>query len=150
MYHYANAPGRSTQTSRQVISQFFSTATNGLPGNDDSGAMGSFTALTMMGLYPMSGQDVYLIIPPFFPEISVHNRLTGNTATIRNANFDPEYRNIYVQSATLDGVPYDKSWVTHSFFRDGGVLELTLGPQESAWGKNESLYPPSASTHFFK
>ena len=34
MYHYADAPGRSTQRSRQVISEFYSTAVNGLPGND--------------------------------------------------------------------------------------------------------------------
>ena len=34
MYHYANKPGLSTQTSRQVIAQFYNTSVNGLPGND--------------------------------------------------------------------------------------------------------------------
>ncbi len=34
MYHYANKPGLSTQRSRQVISEFYNTSTNGLPGND--------------------------------------------------------------------------------------------------------------------
>ena len=149
-FHYAGRPGLSAQYAHKYIPGSFNDTVTGIPGNDDSGAMGSFTALTMMGLYPMSGQDVYLIIPPFFPEINIRSRLTGKTATIRNVNFDPAYENIYIQSATLNGEPYEKSWITHSFFHDGGVLELTLGSQESSWGSNETLYPPSASTHFFK
>ncbi|RYP51686.1 hypothetical protein DL769_010775 [Monosporascus sp. CRB-8-3] len=148
IFHYAGRPGLSAQYAHKYIPGSFNDTVNGIPGNDDSGAMGSFTTLTMMGVYPMSGQDVYLIIPPFFPEVNITNRITGNTATLRNLNFDPSYRNIYIQSATLNGAPYTKSWLTHGFFLDGGVLELTLGPHESDWGVNEEDYPPSASTHF--
>ncbi|RYP37053.1 hypothetical protein DL767_003116 [Monosporascus sp. MG133] len=148
IFHYAGRPGLSAQYAHKYIPGSFNDTVNGIPGNDDSGAMGSFTALTMMGLYPMSGQDVYLVIPPFFPEVNITNRITGNTATVRNMNFDSSYRNIYIQSATLNGAPYTKSWLTHSFFLDGGVLELTLGPHESDWGAKEEDYPPSASTHF--
>lgn len=148
IFHYAGRPGLSAQYAHRYIPGSFNDTLVGIPGNDDSGAMGSFAALAMLGLYPMSGQDVYLIVPPFFPEVSVANPLTGRTATIRNRNFDAGYRNIYVQSATLDGVPYSRAWVTHSFFREGGVLELTLGPQESDWGTKEEDLPPSASTHF--
>lgn len=98
----------------------------------------------------MSGQDVYLITPPFFKEVNVTNPLTGNTATIRNVNFDGDsYQNIYVQSATLDGQPYTKNWITHSFYRDGGVLELTLGANESSWGVRDEDLPPSISTGYF-
>ncbi|RYO84355.1 hypothetical protein DL764_009345 [Monosporascus ibericus] len=148
IFHYAGRPGLSAQYAHKYIPGSFNDTVNGIPGNDDSGAMGSFTALTMMGLYPMSGQDVYLVMPPFFPEVNITNRITGNTATVRNVNFDSSYRNIYIQSATLNGASYTKSWLTHSFFLDGGVLELTLGPQESDWGVKEEDYPPSASTHF--
>jgi putative alpha-1,2-mannosidase len=105
--------------------------------------MGSFEALVMMGLYPNAGQDVYFIIPPFFEEVSIRNQQTGKTATIRNINFDPGFGNIYIQSATLDGLPYERNWITHSFFREGGVLELTLGPVESEWGTREKDVPPS-------
>ena len=34
MYHYANRPGKSTQRSRQTITQYFNTTVHGLPGND--------------------------------------------------------------------------------------------------------------------
>jgi len=34
MYHYADQPGLSTQKTRQIITKFFNTSKNGLPGND--------------------------------------------------------------------------------------------------------------------
>lgn len=100
----------------------------------------------MMGLWPVPGQDVYLITPPYFPSMSVTNKQSGKTATIKNVNFDAGYENIYIQSATLDGNPYTRNWITHSFWLDGGVLELTLGRNESAWGTREEDLPPSSST----
>jgi putative alpha-1,2-mannosidase len=145
-FHYGARPGLSAYFSHSYIPSQFNTSTSGLAGNDDSGAMGSFTTLSMMGLWPVPGQDVYLITPPYFPEVNVTNGKTGKTATVRNVNFDPEYEAIYVQSATLNGVPYTKSWITHSFWLDGGVLELTLGKNESSWGTADEDLPPSSST----
>ncbi|KAG6018014.1 hypothetical protein E4U54_007810 [Claviceps lovelessii] len=149
LFHFVGRPGLSSRYAHQYIPSAFNDTAAGIPGNDDSGAMGSFTALTMMGLYPMSGQNVYLIIPPFFPEVTIRSRVTGRMATIRNINFDNAYQNIYIQSARLDGLPFHKSWITHEFFNNGGLLELTLGPVESAWGSGEDDKPPSASTHFW-
>lgn len=108
--------------------------------------MGSFAALSMLGVFPNPGQDVYLITPPFFESWSIRNKVTNNTATVTTVNFDAAYQNIYIQSATLDGVPYTKNWLTHSFFLEGGVLELTLGANESAWGTAMEDLPPSLST----
>ncbi|KAG6008118.1 hypothetical protein E4U21_005000 [Claviceps maximensis] len=149
LFHYVGRPGLSSRYAHQYIPGAFNDTTAGIPGNDDSGAMGSFTALTMLGLYPMSGQNVYLIIPPFFPEVAIKSPTTGRTATIRNMNFDRDYKNIYIQSARLNGRPFSKSWITHDFFHEGGLLELVLGPVESGWGSGEGDVPPSASTHFW-
>jgi putative alpha-1,2-mannosidase len=46
----------------------------------------------------------------------------------------------------LDGAPYTKNWIGHEFFVDGGVLELSLGSSESAWGTRYEDLPPSLST----
>ncbi|KAF8858207.1 hypothetical protein BDZ45DRAFT_403710 [Acephala macrosclerotiorum] len=147
-FHYAGRPGLSAYFSHFYIPSQFNTSTGGLAGNDDSGAMGSFTTLAMMGLWPVSGQNVYLITPPYFPEVSVTNGQSGKTATIRNVNFDPDYKAIYIQSATLNGQKYTKNWVTHDFWLEGGVLELTLGMNESDWGTAAVDLPPSSSTGF--
>lgn len=100
-----------------------------------------------MGLFPNPGQNVYLITPPYFASISIKSPLTGKTATIRNVNFDPTYEAISIQSATLDGEPYTKNWIDHSFFTDGKELVLTLGRNESAWGTRIEDLPPSLSEY---
>ena len=147
LYHHAGRPGKSAERLHSYIPSQFNATVVGIPGNDDSGAMGSFVAMTMLGIFPNPGQDYYYIVPPFFREVSITNGLTGNTATIRNVNFDAGYGNVYVQSVTLNGEGYMKNYITHSFFLEGGVLELTLGPQESMiWGVGEENLPYSIST----
>ncbi|KAA8573951.1 hypothetical protein EYC84_005494 [Monilinia fructicola] len=142
-YHYAGRPALSALRSHFYVPAFFSPTNDGLPGNDDSGAMGSFLAFSMMGLFPNPGQNVYLIIPPYFESVSITSPLTNKTAIIRNVNFDPSYKNIYIQSATLNGEPYTKNWIDHSFFTEGKELVLVLGEKESAWGTRVSDLPPS-------
>ncbi|EAQ87760.1 hypothetical protein CHGG_04379 [Chaetomium globosum CBS 148.51] len=142
-YHYAGRPALSALRSHFYIPAFFSPTPGGLPGNDDSGAMGSFVAFAMMGLFPNPGQDVYLITPPFFEAVHITHPLTGRTATVRNVNFDPGYAAVYVQSATLDGEPHTRNWVDHSFFTEGKELVLTLGRNESSWGTRVEDLPPS-------
>ena len=88
----------------------------------------------------------YLITPPYFEEVSITSKQTGKKATIRNINFDPTYQAIWIQEARLEGKPYTKNWIGHSFFLDGGTLELVLGRNESEWGTHEADLPPSLST----
>jgi putative alpha-1,2-mannosidase len=146
-FHYAGRPALSAERAHSYIPSQFNTTVGGIPGNDDSGAMGSFAVLSMMGLFPLHGQDVYLITPPFFQEVSVRNDVTGKVATIRNVNFDPTYGSIYIRKATRDGEPWTKNWISHDFFAEGGVLELELGPKESDWGTRVEDLPPSMSEY---
>lgn len=143
LYHYAGRPGLSSFRAHSYIPSQFNDTLNGIPGNDDSGAMGSFAALTMMGIFPNAGQDVYFITPPFFKSVSIKNGQTGKTATIRSVNFDGAQKNIYIQNATLDGKPYTRNWLQHKFFFEGGTLELVLGSTESSWGTRPEDVPPS-------
>ena len=108
--------------------------------------MGSFVAFSMLGLFPNPGQNVYLITPPYFESVSIKNGQSGKTATIRNVNFDADYKNIYIQNATLNGKPYTKNWVDHSFLLEGKELVLYLGANESSWGTQPGDLPPSLST----
>lgn len=152
-YHYAGRPAKSTSRVRAYIPDYFSPTPAGLPGNDDSGAMGSFVAMAMMGLFPNPGQSVYLLTVPFFESVSIVSPLTGKTATLRTVNW-AEYNtanttgaaaggNGFIQSATLDGVPYTRNWIGHDFFAEGRELVLVLGKEESAWGTGLEDLPPS-------
>ena len=48
---------------------------------------------------------------------------------------DVSDENLYIQSARLNGTPLDSTHVTHTLIKDGGTLELSMGPQPSEWGK---------------
>lgn len=143
-YHYAGRPGLSAKRLHTYIPTAFNDSWNGLPGNDDSGAQGSFIAFAMSGLFPVAGQNVYLITPPYFESVSYVSPVTGKVATIKNLHFNPGYEKIFVQSAKLDGMEYTKSWIGHEFFLNGGTLELMLGDEESDWGTREEDLPPSS------
>ncbi|KAJ6112890.1 Alpha-1-2-mannosidase [Penicillium capsulatum] len=154
-YHYAGRPSKSTARARTYIPDSFFPSPKGLPGNDDSGAMGSFVAMSMMGLFPNPGQSVYLITVPFFEKVSIVSPLTGKTATLRvknwdkfnsfNATFNNTGGTGFIQSATLNGKPYTRSWVNHDFFTEGQDLVLVLGRNESTWGTAPEDLPPSLS-----
>jgi putative alpha-1,2-mannosidase len=154
-YHYAGRPAKSTSRVRTYIPDYFSPTPAGLPGNDDSGAMGSFVAMAMMGLFPNPGQSVYLLTVPFFEAVSIVSPLTGKTATVRVVNW-AKFNTVngtvgsggrggsgFIQSATLDGVAYTKNWVGHDFFTEGRELVLVLGDAEGDWGTKEGDLPPS-------
>jgi len=148
-YHYAGRPGLSAKRSHFYIGEGsrFTDEKDGVPGNDDSGAMGSFAAFNMMGFFPNPGQDVYFIIPPYFREVQYTSPVGNATATIRVENFDPTYKAVFIQNATLDGEPYTRNWITHDFFRRGGELVLTVGTKESNWGTRVEDVPPSLSSY---
>jgi putative alpha-1,2-mannosidase len=152
-YHYAGRPAKSTSRVRTYIPDSFSPTAAGLPGNDDSGAMGSFVAMAMMGLFPNPGQDVYLLTVPFFESVSIVSPLTGKTATVRTVNW-AEFNtpnatgaavggNGFIHSATLDGVEYTRNWIGHDFFTEGRELVLVLGREEGVWGTKRGDLPPS-------
>ncbi|GIZ37231.1 hypothetical protein CKM354_000068500 [Cercospora kikuchii] len=149
LYHYAGRPALSAKITHHYIPSMFNDTIEGIPGNDDSGAMGTFVFFSMLGIFPSAGQSVYFIIPPFFPSVSIKNPQTGKTATIRNVNFDPTYKKMFIQSAKLNGKKYTKNWLDHTFFLEGGTLDLVLGETESEWGTRQEDVPPSLSTGLY-
>ena len=52
-----------------------------------AGAMGSYVAFYLSGLYPVPGTRQFLLSSPFFPEISFFNPIFGKTTTIKSENF---------------------------------------------------------------
>ncbi|KAH6901837.1 glycosyl hydrolase family 92-domain-containing protein [Coprinopsis sp. MPI-PUGE-AT-0042] len=153
MYHYANRPGLSTQRSRQVIAEFFNTSTHGLPGNDDSGAMGSYAAFYLAGMYPLPSTRQFLISSPYFREISFYNPVLKKTATIRAVNFEgnPESGTggkVFVESVKIDGNAWHSNcYIDWDVFENGSTVELTLTDQiDVNCGSNSTALPPSIST----
>ena len=148
LYHYVGRPGLSAQRIRSYFPSRFNASPSGLPGNDDSGAMSAFVAFVMSGLFPNAGQDAYLIIPPFFQEISYKTPGGDGNATIRCTNFELASngtQKVYIRSTRLNGEDYTRNWIGHEFFSQGMTLEITLGTAESDWGTKAEDLPPSSA-----
>ncbi|MDB5977995.1 MAG: putative alpha,2-mannosidase [Nevskia sp.] len=116
-----------------------------LPGmDDDTGAMSSQYVFQAMGLYPACVGDPYYVIgSPIFPELRLN--LPGGKQFIIRADGVSE-QNFYIQSATLDGVPYNQPWISYQRIAAGGTLELQMGSTpNTAWGADPAMAPPSLS-----
>ena len=68
LYHWIGRPDLTSDRVRQIITENYTDQPDGLPGNDDSGAMSSWLAFHMLGFYPNAGQSYYLLHAPLIPE----------------------------------------------------------------------------------
>ncbi len=141
LYHWIGRPDLSNERIHAIIDDNYNSSHNGIPGNDDSGAMSSWLAFHMMGLYPNAGQSYYLINAPYFKKITIHQE-NGNDFIIQAPNLSSQ--NKYIQSAELNGIDYPKAWIEHKDIVNGGTLILKMGSTPSEkWGTK--ILPPSLS-----
>jgi putative alpha-1,2-mannosidase len=102
--------------------------------------MGSFLVFNQMGFFPVAAQDVYLIGSPTFPKSSLHLS-NGKIFSVVAENTSP--RNVYIEKATWNGKPYNRSWFTHEQIMAGGELRLTMTSKPTHWDIGDP--PPSMS-----
>ena len=131
LYHWLGRPDLSSRRIQQIISQHFNTTPTGLPGNDDSGAMSSWLAFNMMGLYPNAGQPYYLLNAPLVRQTTLH-QANGRDFRIIARNLSAS--NCYVKSARLNGRPLRQAWLAHQAIVQGGELVLEMAAQPGNWG----------------
>ncbi|MDP5030395.1 GH92 family glycosyl hydrolase [Paraglaciecola sp.] len=140
LYHWLGKPYLSSDRIHQIIDKHYHSGRDGLPGNDDSGAMSSWLAFHMMGLYPNAGQPYYLLNTPYLKSSTLH---VGNNKIFKIKADNLSDKNKYIVSATLNGKDFNKAWIEHEAIINGGELILKMGSKPSKWG-SENL-PPSKS-----
>ncbi len=116
---------------------------DGLIGNEDCGQMSAWYVLSALGFYSVCpGRSEYAIGTPLFPGAAV--RLpSGGTFTIEARGAGPERP--YIQSATLDGEPFERAWLTHDEILRGGRLVFEMGATPNpAWGAGPGKTPVSS------
>jgi predicted alpha-1,2-mannosidase len=146
LYNYAGRPDKTADIVHMTLEKSFTDNRAGIPGNDDSGAMSSWLIFSTLGIFPVAGQDVYLISTPSIPDASL-SLGNGKKLRIVAKNLDGNGLNRYVQSATLNGVDLPNAWFRHAQIKDGAMLVLTMGSAPSDWGK--ATPPPSMSDASF-
>jgi putative alpha-1,2-mannosidase len=150
-YHYAGRPDRTAEIVHAALTWQFGTGPGGLPGNDDSGGLSSWYVWASLGLFPVAGQNLFLINAPAFERAAIQVsdkefvvETSGHRETpisVDGVERDPPVQ--YVESATFNGKPFDGTHLSAVDLHRGGRLHLRLGPRPSSWG--HAIRPPSVS-----
>jgi putative alpha-1,2-mannosidase len=106
----------------------------------DYGCMAAWYAMSAMGLSQVCpGNPTYNITAPIFKKVLLHldsSIYSGKTFTIIATNLSKE--NIYIQSAKLNGKPYNSAFLKHDDIVAGGKLVFEMGPEPNKmWGVNQ-------------
>ena len=106
LYHWVDRPDLSVARIRQIVNDNYNDTPLGLPGNDDSGAMSSWLVFNMMGLYPVAGQNLYLVGSPLIPEYTIHLENGKKLQVVRDEKMKS----------------WDRKFLTHELLTNGGKL----------------------------
>ena len=130
LYHWIGRPDLTSDRVRQIISANYNDKPDGLPGNDDSGAMSSWLAFHMMGLYPNAGQSYYLLHAPLIPEWTLQ---LSNGKTLHGTL---KGKGNHFEKVTLNGQLLNDARLEHADLMQGGELAFYVS-KKKAEGENK-------------
>jgi alpha-1,2-mannosidase, putative len=140
LFNRVGAPWLTQKWTRTICNNAYKNEVNGLVGNEDVGQMSAWYILASIGFHPIAPAHTrYELTSPVFDRITItldKKYAPGKTFTIIANNNSPQ--NIYIQSAKLNGRPYNKCYIDHNDIIRGGTLELQMGNEPNkSWGISE-------------
>lgn len=127
LYNYAGAPWKAQKWARTVMDKLYNSTENGYPGDEDQGQTSSWYVLSAMGLYSVCpGTNQYVIGSPVFPKMTIHFE-NGKTLVIEATNNSK--KNVYIQSAKLNGKVFSRNYLTYDELTGGGNVQYEMGDQ---------------------
>ena len=142
MYDYVGQPWKTQEVTRRFETQLFTTQPDGLPGNDDNGALSSEYVWAALGMMPATpGTPTLALNSPLFQraEISLG---TGHRISIDAPAAATDAP--YVTGMRLNGRSYQSTALPASFATRGGSLDVSLsGTPDTHWATSAQAAPPS-------
>jgi putative alpha-1,2-mannosidase len=129
-----NAAGRPDLTQawcKDIMLARYKNQPDGLPGNDDLGAMSSAYIFNAMGIFPVSpGKAEYAIGAPLFQSIKLH--LADNKTWVIESK-DQSAVNKYVRLLTVNGKDHEQLTIPHSMIAQGGNMQFSMSSNVQSW-----------------
>ncbi|MDE3067054.1 MAG: GH92 family glycosyl hydrolase [Verrucomicrobiota bacterium] len=145
-YDYAGEPWKTQALVRKILRELYGSDPAGLPypGMDDQGATSAWYVLSALGFYPVNpARPEYIIGSPVFDRVTLR---LGNGKDFVIVARNNSGKNVFIQSARLNGRPLDRPWFSHADIVNGGRLEFEMGPRPNKnWGSAPDAAPPSMS-----
>ncbi len=142
MYAYAGTQWKTAEKVREICTTMYTDQPDGLCGNEDCGQMSAWYVLSSMGMYPVNpANGAYVFGSPMFDKAEIGLPEGKKFIFIADNN---SKENLYIQSVTLNGKPYTKTFITHKQIMEGGELVYTMGNTPNKdFGKNMEDRPKS-------
>jgi predicted alpha-1,2-mannosidase len=129
LYNYCGKPDKTQLYVTRIKEELYTTEPDGLSGNEDCGQMSAWYVLSALGFYSVTpGQPYYVIGSPTFEEATL-NLENGKSFTIKANGLQPGF--FRIQSATLNGKPFNQTFIEHSTIMAGGELVFEMGEAPS-------------------
>jgi len=137
LFNHANKPWRTQYWVSEILKTQYNTTPNGISGNEDCGQMSAWYALSSIGLYSMNpASGDYEIGSPIFEKTTIS--LSEELSFIIKAEHVSS-KNIYIQSATLNGNIFNQTFIKHQQILDGGILHFVMGSEPNKnWGTSNN------------
>lgn len=145
VYDYLGQPWKTQAQVRHQEQDLYPATPDGLPGNDDLGAMSSWYVWSALGMIPVTpGRADLALGSPLFKQAVIR---LGNGGTIQ-VNAPAAAENApYVSGVQLNGQPYSSTALPESIVSRGGTLDFSLSSTpNTTWGTGTSDAPPSYQT----
>ena len=129
-YTMLGEPWKGADRLYEVMDTMYSTAVDGLSGNEDVGQMSAWYVMSTLGFYPVepaSGKYVLGVPMVACAEVDVE----GGIFTVVREGYTEEAR--YVQSVELNGKPLERNYITHDEIIAGGELKFVMGTDKVKW-----------------
>ena len=140
LYNFAGDAWKTQHRVRDIMSKLYFDKPDGLCGNDDCGQTSAWYVLSALGFYPVTpGDTKYIIGSPIFDKVTI-NLENGKKFVIRGNNNSE--KNIYINSAAMNGKDYKNSFIDYNDVLNGGelVFEMSAAPNKE-WGKAPAARP---------
>lgn len=145
LYNYAGEPWKTQYWVRQTMNRMYKPTPDGYIGDEDNGQTSAWYVFSAMGFYPVTpAVNQYVLGAPLFRKTTLQLE-NGKTFVI----VAPENsaKNLYVQSAKLNGKKYEKNYVTQEDIQKGGKLTFKMGPEPNKRrGTDPEAFPYSFSS----
>jgi predicted alpha-1,2-mannosidase len=124
LFNHVGRPDLTQKWVRWICDNMHADNYIGLAGNDDAATLSAWYVFNALGFYPIAGTTKYELAAPLFDRAEV--QLGKNKLTVIAENQSP--KNCYVQSASLNDKPLERTYINHEEIANGGTLKFVLGP----------------------
>jgi len=125
LYTYSGQQWKTAEKVRYIMKDFYLSVPDGIIGNEDCGQMSAWYIFSSLGFYPVfPASGTYVIGSPLFDKATI-NLDGGKKFTVQAVNNNP--KNIYIQSITLNGKAYNKTYILHQDIMNGSLLKIVMG-----------------------